>query len=92
MQRILFQGNRRIVMNTFRRGIMVCCLATMLAMTLGLALDAQPVSAAPVSAPNIRQDRRPDRERPVATQQSSSQSSASNSGSTGHARPRLVRR
>ncbi|MCC6456490.1 MAG: hypothetical protein IT328_16155 [Caldilineaceae bacterium] len=91
MQRILFQMNLRMAMSSFRREITVCCLAAILAVTLGLSLEVQPVSAAPVSAPTIRQDRRPDRERPVATQQGSSQTSAS-SGSTSHARPRLVRR
>jgi hypothetical protein len=66
------------------RALLICCLATMLSATYVLVQNVQPVAAA--SALAIRHDRRPDRERPVATSQGSGTSTSSQS------RPRLVRR
>lgn len=78
---------------TLKRGMMVFCLVTTLALSFTFWQEAQPVSAAPVAVMS-RQDRRPDRERSTAATSSSqgfTQHSASNSASS-QSHPRLVRR
>ena len=77
------------------RCITVFCLASTLAVTFVTTWEVQIVAAADSSATTVRQDRRPDRERPVMTSSSSgsgdSQSSSTSNPST-PSRPRLVRR
>jgi uncharacterized protein YqgV (UPF0045/DUF77 family) len=77
------------------RGIVVCCLAGTLATTFAVVQDAQPVFAAASAVTTVRQDRRPDRERPVSTSQASSNSGfsqhSSSTSSGSHSRPRVVR-
>lgn len=78
---------------TLKRGMMVFCLATTLALSINFWQETQPVSAAPVAVMS-RQDRRPDRERSTAATsnaQGFSQHSGSNSASS-QSHPRLVRR
>lgn len=67
------------------RTLLICGLAVIMAATLIVAQEPMAVSAAPLSATTVRQDRRPDRERPVTTSQGSG-------STTTHSRPRLVRR
>lgn len=75
---------RQAIVRTFIIG----CVAATLATTLIVVEGPMSASAAPASAAHIRRDRRPDRERPVAT----SQGKGSGTSSTTHSRPRLIRR
>jgi hypothetical protein len=85
----LRRSKLRGIQQSIVRGVIVCTFAAMLAISLELAIDAEPVAAAAVSA-TIHQDRRPDRERSVGTTSSGEQSSSSSS--SGRGRPRIVRR
>lgn len=52
------------------RGIVVCSLATMLAVSLDMSHGVKSAAAAGYSATTLHKDRRPDRERSVGTSQS----------------------
>jgi hypothetical protein len=78
----LYRRSIQDIRQAVTRAMLICSLATTLAATYIFVQEAQPVAAASASA--IRHDRRPDRERPVATSQGSGTTTSSQS------RPRLV--
>jgi hypothetical protein len=80
----LYRRSVQEIRQAVTRTLLICSLATTLAASFIFVQEAQPVAATSASA--IRHDRRPDRERPVATSQGSGTSTSSQS------RPRLVRR
>ena len=85
---------RQHITATTKRILLIVTLAILLSVTLITVAQPVPVSAAPVAASSGRQDRRPDRERPVVTSSSLPSGGTSQQGSNGttQTRPRLVRR
>jgi hypothetical protein len=71
--------------------LLAWCLVLTLAASFVIGNYAEPVAATTNYAVALRQDRRPDRERPVVAPRDST-SSSSQTGSTKTSRPRLVRR
>ena len=100
-----FSINRRRVAAQSKRILLTACLTLVLSISFVVSQDPMTVYAAPDVATGGHQDRRPDRERPVATatatpsqgssgsgtSQGASSGSSSSDGSSSQARPRLVR-
>ncbi len=96
-----FGMSRQRVAAQGKRIFLTAVVALMLSVSFVVCQEPVAVYAAPSGATSGRQDRRPDRERPVATStatpsQGSSGSGLAQNGSSGsttsQARPRLVRR
>ncbi len=88
MSRNMYRTNIEGIKQSIGRGFLVGCFSIMFATSVIIVHETLPVAASALAATSVRQDRRPDRERPVTTSQSSSSSYSSGS----QVRPRLVRR